>query len=321
MSPAQHAVPVQQLAPHSRDATPAHTQAPLVQVLPSGQALPHAPQFEASDATARHAPAQQASPARHATPHAPQCAALVFRSKQPSTPDGVQSVSAAELHAQAPPAQRVFPGDVQDRPQVPQFCGSTARSVHVPCAAHVVAWPGSKQPQAPPLHASNASSPHAVAQSPQWAASRERSRHHGQGSAAQCSAGPFGHTQAPAAQLPVPQDRPQPPQWSALVSVSAQAPPQQVVPAAQTFPQPPQLDGSESGSTHRSPHLTWETGHGRSSGGHPTATARARIAKLAGRARFTRAMIDRRRSRVHPRGRRGRAGDPAASAERGRGPC
>jgi hypothetical protein len=315
--PVQHAVPAQQLAPHALGVAPLQAQLPEEQAWPAEQACPQVPQLEVSVATALQVPAQHASPAPQAVSQVPQWAAFVCRSKQPGDPRAVQSVRPAELQAQLPAAQRVFPGSVQASPQVPQFWGSTARSLQVPWAAHVVGCAGSKQPQVLVLQVSCASWVHAVAQSPQWRASRVRSRHHGHGSAAQWSAGPFGQEQLPPVHVPVPQDWPHPPQLVALVCTSTQVPPQQLLPVAQAFPHAPQFDPSESWSTQRSPHLICDGGQEDFAGVQPA--RRARATRAAERVRFTAAMIPGGAAPVHLR-RTGagapRRGDRVSTTER-----
>jgi hypothetical protein len=114
----------QQLDPHATGWGAGHVQLPAWQVFGTAQALPHAPQFALSVATGTHAREQHASPAAQVVPQLPQCCRSVWRSKQPSTPDGWQSVRFPLLHAHVPAGHEVFPGAVQLTPQVPQFWGS-----------------------------------------------------------------------------------------------------------------------------------------------------------------------------------------------------
>ena len=276
---AQHAVPSQQRPPHARGAVPGQAHVPDEQICSPLQAWSQLPQCRESVASTLQAAPQQAAPVAQGEPHAPlvppQCCSLVWRSKQPSP----QSVSAPEAQAQAAPLQRVFPGSVQAAPQVPQFSGSSWRSVHV---SGQVAGAGAKQPHAPPSQLDRGTV-HAFPHAPQCAPSRERSRHQGHGSEGQCSPTPV-HEQVPPLHVPRPQSWPHPPQFAASAETSAQAPAQQVWLAAHATPQAPQFARSELAATHRPPHSSSGTRQLGPGSRHPaTSTRAARAAVASGR--------------------------------------
>lgn len=148
---------------------------PAAQYCTEPHATPHAPQLETSLAAMQappqwsplvhvHAPLEQISPGAQAVPHAPQ----FFASKRRSAHVAPHTESPYEEQVQTPllqycPAPHTFP-------HVPQLVGLVAVFTHCP-EQSVGADDG--QPHAPPVHTCPA--PHAFPHAPQFAASVCRS--------------------------------------------------------------------------------------------------------------------------------------------------
>jgi hypothetical protein len=123
---------------------PGQAQFPLKHVVPAGQTVPHAPQFDGSSFVFTHArlhstrplaqvtahwPSEQTSPMAHAVPQVPQLAG----SLETSTHALPHWVAPVRHPLQAPEVQAVRAGHAV--PQAPQFATSLEVSTQVPLQA------------------------------------------------------------------------------------------------------------------------------------------------------------------------------------------
>jgi hypothetical protein len=232
-----------QAAPHRVWSAPqSGLQAPLAQSRPGGQALPHAPQWEGSDARSTHAspqwprpighwhaPATQVAPSRQEMSQEPQWSASLWT----FTHALEQSVSPAPHEDTQAPAEHTS-GAPQALPQAPQLAGSLASDVHA--EPHKVSSGG--QAHVPPTHI--CPSAHATPHAPQCSTSDPRSTHPPP-QAVRLPVQDFAHV--PRLQTwAAGQDFPQPPQFLGSFCGAAQCPSHSTSPAPQAPASPPSAE-------------------------------------------------------------------------------
>jgi len=282
-SPGQHAVPWQQVPPHT--GAPAPQQWPAMQV-PPPHALLHVPQFAGlvwrsthaplqlvSPAGQVHAPELQDRPAGHALPHVPQ-----FEGSVRSFTHALPHWSGNEPeHLQVALTQASFVSG-QALPQPPQFAASVCvfthavgwtvghRSGSVPGHPQVpvvqtsrVSWQGS--PQVPQFFGSVAVSTHcgfppqSVAPAPQAHEPPEHVAATGATEQTWPHAPQFIGSLALSTQVPVPA-----PQTSGSAAGQPQVPPAHAAPRAHRWKHEPQYSGLVRRSTQISKHSSWPAG-------------------------------------------------------------